>query len=130
MEAHDKNVTPPWKHGYWFNKKAPAMVFQVKDEKFSLKNLVCFDNPEVKEMMNGTWKHGDFGTADKKFVELTGIHNYNFMSEMHAYKFPGMLHKHLKYELMNLGNNFIYQALSTRMEHKFISNHSHLELLM
>ena len=91
MSLHNNDVTHPWKNGYWFNKKAPAVLFEVENENFSLKNMVCFDNPEVKEMMNGTWKYGDFGPADKKFVQLTGIHNYNVMSEMNVYKFPGIV---------------------------------------
>ena len=96
MASNDDNVIP-WKNGYWSNKKAPAILFEVEGQKFSLKNMVSFDNPEVKELMSGTWKFGDFGPADKKYVELTGIQNYNIMSEMHVYKFPGMLHETFYY---------------------------------
>ena len=94
--SNEDNVTP-WKNGYWSNKKAPAVLFEVEGQKFSLKNMVSFDNPEVKELMSGTWKVGDFGPADKKFVELTGIQNYNIMSEMGWYKNPGTLCKTFKY---------------------------------
>ena len=84
------NSNSPWKNGFWYNKDSPVMITHVDGEIAAMKNLVCLDYPEAKDMMNGTWTFGDFGPADAKMVELTGVQNYNFMSEFNkAFRFQG-----------------------------------------
>lgn len=70
--------TLPWKNGFWFNKASPVIILNVENEEMTCKNLIFFDNPEVKDLMKGRWKSGDFGKASDDFIEKTGVQNYNF----------------------------------------------------
>ena len=72
----------PWKNGYWFNKKSPVFITHVENEDSTVKNLIYFDNPEVKDLAKSKWKSGDFGKARDDFIEMTGIQNYNMKIEI------------------------------------------------
>ena len=81
--------TVPWKNGFWFNKASPVFIMSVENEDMKCKNLVFFDNPEVKDLMKGKWKFGDFGKARDEFIEKTGIQNYNLKADMMGFNLHG-----------------------------------------
>ena len=81
--------TFPWKNGFWFNKASPVFIMSVENEDMKCKNLIFFDNPEVKDLMKGKWKFGDFGKARDEFIEKTGIQNYNLKADMMGFNLHG-----------------------------------------
>ena len=42
-----------------------------------MRNIIDFDFPDMKPIMEEAWKYGDFGPAKTELVEITGIQNYN-----------------------------------------------------
>ena len=75
----------PWKNGYWYTKGSKSRIMMVKDDHCDTKNIVSFDYPDAKSMNSSTWyyakSHGEFGLADAKIFEATGVKYSNLKME-------------------------------------------------
>ena len=68
----------PWHDGFWIVEEMASTIFEVKGEKWLVKNLIALDYPDVESSMPPSrMKYGDFGIASKEIAEATGQEKYN-----------------------------------------------------
>ena len=83
----------PWKSGTWYNEDFSTQLTIIDGEKMEMINVISLDYPDAKTMMTGVWTHGDFGPANPKIVEKTGIQNYNIEMDSFFGKMHGVLNE-------------------------------------
>lgn len=79
----------PWKNGYWYTEASTSWIMMVKDDQCDTKNVVALDYPDTKSRGSSTWDyaklHGEFGLADVKIFEATGVKYYNLKMEYNMF---------------------------------------------
>ena len=93
-----REIKQPWRNGYWYCQNQPGFITFVNGEVMELKrqnqipawpslvqnssNYFLNEDPNKFEtVLTGNWTHGNFGPANEKISQSTGIHNYNLKIE-------------------------------------------------
>ena len=89
-----REIKQPWRNGYWYCQNQPGFITFVNGEVMELKrqnqipawssmiqNSSKFDPKIFETVLTGNWTHGNFGPANEKISQSTGIQNYNLKIE-------------------------------------------------
>ena len=93
-----REIKQPWRNGYWYCQNQPGFITFVNGEVMELKrqnqipawpslvqnssNYYLQEDPQKFEtILTGNWTHGNFGPANEKISQSTGIENYNLKIE-------------------------------------------------
>ena len=89
-----REIKQPWRNGYWYCQNQPGFITFVNGEVMELKrqnqvpawssmiqNSSKFDPKIFETILTGNWTHGNFGPANEKISQSTGIQNYNLKIE-------------------------------------------------
>ena len=89
-----REIKQPWHNGYWYCQNQPGFITFVNGEVMELKrqnqvpawpsmiqNSSKFNPKFFETILTGNWTHGNFGPANEKISQSTGIQNYNLKIE-------------------------------------------------